>query len=290
MQTDHPARLEWQAQALQDELARLCPGLVVQVLASVDSTNTLLMERCRAAGSSPPAAALVVAEEQRRGRGRQGRAWHSTRASSLTFSLAWPLQTQDLSGLSLAVGVALAEVLDDAPDMPRIALKWPNDLWLLDARLGGDGSTDVNPAGRKLGGILIETVNHGPQRTAVIGVGLNVLPQTVAEARAGVACLQEVWAGASAPLTLHRVAAPLVQTLHAFEAEGFPAFMPRYRQRDLLLGRTVQAGTLSGICAGVAANGALLLQDELGLHSVVSGEVSIRMLAPSRGAAPQDAC
>ena len=73
---------------------------------------------------------LLVAERQTAGRGRHGRPWRSTPGASLTFSLAWPLTRADLSGLSLAVGVALADALD-ATATPRIGLKWPNDLWLV---------------------------------------------------------------------------------------------------------------------------------------------------------------
>ena len=65
----------------------------------------------------------------------------------------------------------------------RIGLKWPNDLWLLD----GPGR------GRKLGGVLIETVAVGERRMSVVGVGLNVLPQPVAlDLSSGYACLQEL--------------------------------------------------------------------------------------------------
>ncbi|MCK7493397.1 MAG: hypothetical protein MZW92_19855 [Comamonadaceae bacterium] len=76
---------------------------------------------------------------------------------SLTFSLALPLAPADWSGLSLAVGVSLADSLH-----PQVRLKWPNDLWLDQ---------------RKLGGILVETASHGDgqlQRTVVIGVGINI--------------------------------------------------------------------------------------------------------------------
>jgi biotin-(acetyl-CoA carboxylase) ligase len=69
------------------------------------------------------------------------------------------------------VGCALAEALDPAEaGPPRIGLKWPNDLWLIDP-------TEPR-GGRKLGGILIETAPipdaARPGRTCVVGVGLNV--------------------------------------------------------------------------------------------------------------------
>jgi BirA family biotin operon repressor/biotin-[acetyl-CoA-carboxylase] ligase len=47
------------------------------------------------------------------------------------FSLGLPLAPRDWSGLSLAVGLAVAEALH-----PAIGLKWPNDLWLAGPQAG----------------------------------------------------------------------------------------------------------------------------------------------------------
>ena len=148
------AALDWQAEALQQQLLPLLPGLSVQVLAHCTSTNTLLLERARATaqGTAPSGhhstdtrPCLLVAEHQSQGRGRQGKAWQSALGASLTFSLALPLTLVDWSGLSLAVGLALADALDPPDHRPhplapaagqqraRLGLKWPNDLLLLDA-------------------------------------------------------------------------------------------------------------------------------------------------------------
>ena len=222
---------------------------------------------------------LLVAEHQSGGRGRQGRAWQSAAGASLTFSLGLPLAAADWSGLSLAVGVALAEALDPAPadaPGPHIGLKWPNDLWLMNGPLAG------NPHGRKLGGILIETVAAAAQRLVIIGIGLNVLPFEVTEANTGFASLHELDAATSAPAVLARVALPLVQALQQFEREGFKAFAKRFAARDLLRGRTVRTTSPEvpeGTARGVSAQGALLVQSATGIASVSSGEVSVRLVA-----------
>jgi BirA family transcriptional regulator, biotin operon repressor / biotin---[acetyl-CoA-carboxylase] ligase len=138
--------------ALQQALG---PNVGVQVLAECPSTNTALLNACRDGLAQPQ---LLVAEVQTAGRGRLGRQWHSWPGASLTFSLAWPWDGATLDGLSLAVGCALAQALDPAGE--AIRLKWPNDLLL---------------GGAKLGGILIETVTQGAAAQAVVvGVGLNV--------------------------------------------------------------------------------------------------------------------
>ena len=279
-----PAPLDWRGAALQRAVAPHCPGLEFQVLAQVDSSNTRLLDVIRSSAEPRHAPLLLVAEHQSSGRGRQGRRWVSQHGASLTFSLGWPLQAHDLSGLSLAVGVALADALDPhAGGAPRIVLKWPNDLWLLDAT-PSSGQVDAAP-GRKLGGILIETLHRGTQRFAVIGIGLNIRPVAVDEPSSGVACLQEVDPSLDAPRALHRVAPPLVRALREFESAGFAAFTAGYRDRDLLFGREVRAGTLDGVADGVAANGALRLRRPEGVQIIVAGEVSVRLT--DTGAAPR---
>ena len=266
--------LQWNAQALWQELLPLLPGLNVEVLASVDSTNTQLLERARRSNgrrNDDMQPCLLVAETQTQGRGRQGRAWHSSAHRSLTFSLALSLNPPTWSGLSLAVGMALADALDppegDAP--PRLGLKWPNDLWLLDAP----------GRGRKLGGILIETLAVGEQRMAVIGIGLNVMPQTAgADLPFGSACLQELQPQIDVPQVLHRVALPLVRALKRFEHEGFAPLARAYARRDLLLGQPVSTtypGVPEGVAEGIDEQGALRVRAGA-LHTLVSGEVSVR--------------
>jgi BirA family biotin operon repressor/biotin-[acetyl-CoA-carboxylase] ligase len=306
---DHPsttassppaAHLHWGAEALWQRLLLLLPGLSVEVVARTDSTNTRLIERARAAAGDPEAPVtrpgqfdaqaatgstphgrrtadfapvLLVAEQQTRGRGRLGRDWQSRAADSLTFSLALPLAPADWSGLSLAVGLALADALDPVAGparAPRIGLKWPNDLWLVE----GSG------LGRKLGGILIETVTVGRRRMCVVGVGLNVRPQPFEGFSA--ACLAELEPGIDAPTALDRVAEPLARELLRFEREGFAPLVDRYARRDLLRGRTVTtsgAEAVSGAAMGVDAHGALLVQ-AAELRRIVSGEVSVRLADP----------
>jgi BirA family transcriptional regulator, biotin operon repressor / biotin---[acetyl-CoA-carboxylase] ligase len=289
--------LHWGAEALWRGLGPLLPGLSVEVVAHTDSTNSALIERARRSGGlrdtpiSQPGAfdpaddprtphgrragdtqpCLLVAEHQTRGRGRLGRTWQSSPGASLTFSLALPFAPVDWSGLSLAVGVALADALDppDETRSARIGLKWPNDLWLA---LGGS-------PGRKLGGILIETLPVGERRMCIIGVGLNVLPQQTEDLSNGYACWQEVDPQAGAPALLATVAEPLVRALLRFEREGLAAFESAYARRDLLRGHVVTT-TLSdvpqGVAEGIDASGALRVRAGSTLHTLVAGEVSVR--------------
>ncbi len=298
--------LHWRAEALWHALQPLLPGISVEVVASCPSTNSVLLDRARRAGGwvdaptsgpapfdEPPVATgtshgrragdtqpcLLVAEHQTHGRGRSGRLWQSSHGASLTFSLSVPLAPPDWGGLSLAVGVAIADALDPPADgvAPRIGLKWPNDLWLLDAP----------GAGRKLGGVLIETVTVGTQRMAVIGVGLNVAPQPLRDLATGFACLQELEPAMTAPEALHRVAPALARALRRYDGDGFAAFAAAFARRDLLQGRRVRttaADVREGVALGVGADGALRVRGDDGrVHDVVSGEVAVRPLADPPG-------
>jgi BirA family biotin operon repressor/biotin-[acetyl-CoA-carboxylase] ligase len=250
--------LDWRADALQGALAPLWPGVRVEVQPELASTNTTLLERARAGDAAPT---LLVAEAQSGGRGRQGRAWVARSGASLTFSLGLPLALADWSGLSLAVGCAMADALDPAT---RLQLKWPNDIWL---------------DGRKLGGILIETVPAQDQRYAVIGVGLNIaaIDADPAQFQTGFAALQELHPNITAPRALERIAPALLRMLQDFGHQGFAAWQPAYARRDLTLGRRITAGALDGVSRGVNAGGELMLQTPAGMQAVGSGEVSVRL-------------
>ena len=284
--------VRWPAEAIWEAIAPQLPGFTVEVLPSIDSTNSELMRRARAGRCEPT---LLVAESQTAGRGRLGRTWESGAAGSaeagadsaaalpsLMLSLGLPLAPRDWSGLSLAVGVSVAESLQPVLPPPgqgaRVLLKWPNDLWLAS---GGDE--------RKLGGILVETASFvapqegdaagapGDARYVVVGIGINVLPRSGDGLRTPPASLQELEPGLGAPAALLRIAAPLVAMLQAFEGYGFAPMQPRFALRDVLQGRavTLSDGT-AGEAHGVAEDGALLVQTAGGMRSVTSAEISVR--------------
>jgi BirA family biotin operon repressor/biotin-[acetyl-CoA-carboxylase] ligase len=261
--------LTWGTATLQRALQPLLPGLQVQAVASVDSTSTRLVERLRGGEAAPR---LLVAEMQTAGRGRNGRRWTSAPGASLTFSLGLPFAPGDWSGLSLAVGAALADAIEPQP--ARLMLKWPNDLWLADEPGAGPGRW------RKLGGILIETVVAGESRACVLGIGLNVLPRSdVQDLASGYACVQELDDTLDAPALLGRVAPALVTALQRFEREGLAPFVGAFARRDLLRGQPVSttlASVPAGVAEGVDAQGALRVRHAGGVTAVSSGEVSVR--------------
>lgn len=267
--------LRWPVDALATRLGKRLPGLIVEVMAEADSSNTRLLERARAGDCRP---CLLVVERQTAGRGRHGRPWFAATPDvdsppgpgTLCLSLGLTLAPADWSGLSLAVGVALAEALH-----PQVGIKWPNDLWL---------ASGTGP-GRKLGGVLIETLplpaaHEKGGRYTVIGVGLNLVAPAPRPGLDGpVAGWREIETHATAATLLDAVAVPLLDAVLEFESHGFAAFADRFAARDGLAGLHVQASapaSVTGRAAGVQADGALILHTAAGPVAVCSGEVSVR--------------
>jgi len=265
--------MAWPAEAVWEAVSPTLAGFSVEILPEIDSTNSELMRRARAGTHDP---ILLVAEHQTAGRGRLGRAWLGDRgapaALPLTFSLGLDLHRHDWSGLSLAVGTAIALALRQA--LPSgvaqdVGLKWPNDLWW---------------RGHKLCGILIETSGASLPRYAVIGVGLNIATPVARPGEAfsvppvGLQHLDPSW---DAGRALGCLAPALVSAVQRFDREGFTPFKPLFEAVDLLQDQPVtltdaQQGPRTGVARGVDAQGALRVDTVAGPVLVNSGEVSVR--------------
>ena len=251
------AHLGVQAQRLHLELLDTCA-----------STNTLLLERAR---TGAPAGQVLACELQSAGRGRRGNSWHAGLGGSLTFSLLWRFAqgAAGVSGLSLATGVALARALA-AVGAVGVQLKWPNDLL---------------HAGRKLGGILIE-VQGGAAGScaAVIGIGLILrLPGNLRDAIAQP--VTDIASIAGGPVERNRLFAcallELEQMLTLFAQYGFAPLREEWTARHAHQGKAVTLSSgagkvVEGVAAGVAEDGALLIETVRGVERFLSGELRLR--------------
>lgn len=260
--------VDWlSADAVQSRLAA-ASGIQLQVLDIVDSTNAVLTRRL-AAGEAV-SGACVAAEFQSAGRGRRGRAWEAGLGGSVLFSLLRRFEggVPALSGLSLAVGVAVARALRTFSISAQ--LKWPNDVVL-----------DYH----KLAGTLIEIVGEALGPTdVVIGVGINYrLSATVRES-----IDQAVTDIASVCPNLPTRNALLAETLNAlanvlttFERGGFAALrqewldLHAYHQKAVRLSAPSGA-TSFGTVTGIRADGALMVGTEQGLRAFTVGDISLR--------------
>jgi len=241
----------------------------LEVLEEVDSTNLRLL-----ATPPPPLgrAGVCIAERQTAGRGRQGRRWLAPSGSGITLSVGWCFGgSASAPALSLAAGVAIVRALTRVGAL-GVKLKWPNDVWLAD---------------RKLGGVLIEQQGEGSGSLhTVIGVGVNValtaqMRREIEETGVRVASVAD--ACGETP-SRNRLAGALIDELIAalveFERAGFGAFRAAWSSHDALLDRPARllAGerTLTGRARGVDLDGALLLDTGDRVQRVMSGEVSLR--------------
>ncbi|HEX2198181.1 MAG TPA: biotin--[acetyl-CoA-carboxylase] ligase [Burkholderiales bacterium] len=234
------------------------PDVEVRVVASCGSTNEVLLKQ------PGDATLLLAAEAQTAGRGRRGRRWHSTPGADLTFSLATTVQrpARELAALSLVAGVAAARALRNA-GVRAVALKWPNDLVVGEA---------------KLGGILVETRAAARGRTRVVfGIGINCLrtPGLEARLRRRVAFL-DTFSSPDRNRLIRDIARNLLAALERFESSGFDAadweaFDAHAGQR--LRVRLADGRTLSGVACGLAEDGSLRLRSRKGVRAVRAGRL-----------------
>lgn len=257
----------------------------IEVAWQIDSTNAELLRRAEAArgadgeDAAPPLA--LFAERQSAGRGRRGRAWSAPLGGALTFSLGLRFEAglSRLGGLSLAVGVAVAEALRGM-GWRQVGLKWPNDLVVRDA----DGGL------AKLGGLLVEVRGEaaGPVR-AVIGLGLNIALGDAARAAIGqpVADLAGLERDGHAPGDVPDrvgVAAALLDALlpalAAFEREGLAPALADFAALDALAGAEVELHAADGVhpgrALGLSPDGGLRVRHADGERTWHAGEVSLR--------------
>ncbi len=247
------------------ELGEARQRLYLEILDQATSSNALLMQR---ATQGAPSGSVLAVEWQTAGRGRLGRRWHAGLGDALAFSLLWRFDCglAGLSGLSLAVGVAMMRTLREL-GVHDAGLKWPNDVLL--------------PQG-KLAGILLEAQGDvlGPS-AVVIGIGLNLAPPAAAlDQPAGdlLSC--------GVPLqqrnrVLGAVLRHLVQVLTMFEARGFAALREEWEAAHQHALRPVSLSMpdgshIDGVALGVNDEGALRVETADGVRLFHSGEVSLR--------------
>jgi BirA family transcriptional regulator, biotin operon repressor / biotin---[acetyl-CoA-carboxylase] ligase len=238
------------------------------------STNDRALQRAKQGATHLPL--LVIADRQTAGRGRGGNRWW-TGYGSLAFSLllesiAPPEDSAAKSGplssprretlLGLAAGVAVGETLRPLLGATEIGILWPND---------------VIAAGRKLAGILVEVL---PDGSAVIGIGINTnvsMKDAPADLLTTATTLLEITG------TRQDHVAILVSLLNRLQKDILalrhtPAHIAAEANRLCLqhgkpLTLQQERQTISGVCRGIASDGALLLETPNGVRSYYSGRI-----------------
>jgi BirA family biotin operon repressor/biotin-[acetyl-CoA-carboxylase] ligase len=234
----------------------------VLVLETVDSTNSVVAARARA---GEPDGLVVVAEEQSAGRGRLDRTWSAPPRSGVLLSAmlrpagvassAWPLT-------GLLTGLAVVEALGAVARVDA-ALKWPNDV-LID--------------GAKLGGILIERVDDA----LVVGIGLNVSTRREELPVETATSLALVGGATDREMLVKELLRALERRYVSWVDQGgvSSAVVPAYRERCETIGRQVElrlpgGDVVRGLASDVDDSGHLVVREAGGTErSWQAGDVT----------------
>lgn len=230
------------------------------------STNTILLER---ENIGLPSGYVLVTDDQTAGRGRLGRTWISSQCCSLTFSALWKFSDESrIFGLSLIVGLAVATGLQDL-GINGISLKWPNDIWLNE---------------KKVGGILIEVAFNSTGASTVIGIGINLHknPDWQNMIDQPLAAIDDEKPGFSREEILAAILLRLEEKLEKFSSYGFESMRDEWDKFNALIGRWVNVasttGDLTGLCIGCSRDGELEILDESNTkHIVTAGDVGLKV-------------
>jgi len=241
----------------------------MEIFFSTDSTNDQLMRRV---GGPDFHGSIAMAEFQSAGRGRRGRHWRSPLGTGICLSVAWRFdpQPETLTALSLAAGVSVVNALHDL-GLIEACLKWPNDIIC---------------AGRKLGGILLESRGEmaGPC-DVVLGIGVNykLSEQLVRDLDQPVT---DICSQLPQPVTRNalsgRIISHALRMFREFGARGFPPFMDQWRQYDWFAGKEaclmMRDRSYTGRVLGVTGSGLLQMSIRGKIHQFANGELSLRMV------------
>jgi BirA family biotin operon repressor/biotin-[acetyl-CoA-carboxylase] ligase len=254
------------------DLARLTAETFVnrvEYLAETRSTNDVAVRRIAEGQLAVPM--LVLADRQTAGRGRGANRWWSE-SGGLTFSLVLQPEQMGLPverwpRISLVAALAVCSAIEQQLEGEVAQLKWPNDVFC---------------RGRKLCGILLEAPAATAQspRHLVLGIGLNVnnswieVPPELQNVGTALCDLSG---------RTHDPTDVLVSVLNELElllaqlAEEDPRLPELWRERSFLTGRhvRVEAGgtVVQGLCVGIDASGALVLETTSGPRTLLGGIV-----------------
>jgi BirA family transcriptional regulator, biotin operon repressor / biotin---[acetyl-CoA-carboxylase] ligase len=206
-------------------------------LETYPSTNTWALENLETLKDGD----VVFTEQQTAGRGQHGRTWQSPQG---VLTASFILESVLLSGFSLAAGLAVIFAVEDLISdlVGKLQLKWPNDLYV---------------AERKLGGILCEAKGQ----KLVIGIGLNCRAELpVAEAIS----LHQLTDFVPKNLEmLEKLRQTLREAASLIRVQGLTPLLPELRRRDMLAGQqisiTCNQETFFAQAAGIDAQGRLLI-------------------------------
>jgi BirA family biotin operon repressor/biotin-[acetyl-CoA-carboxylase] ligase len=261
-------------------------GAPLVYFAETGSTNDVVAQL---ATQGAPEGTLVVAASQTSGRGRHGRQWFSPPGSGAYFSVLFRPDRDSgaraASLLTIAAGVAACEGIERAAGV-HAQIKWPNDLVAEPGRSDrmdrrGAGESRAAAGRRKLAGILAEgSVSGGALQYVVLGIGINVGDASYPPDLSDRVTSLSREGGRDVPVgdVIAECVAALASRWRGMNEGSYDEVLYEWRRRSpSAIGAAVQVmrdgKPVHGMTRGLDDNGALMLDVDGSLSSVVAGEV-----------------
>lgn len=206
------------------------------------------------ASLNQPARTACIAQQQTQGRGRLGKTWISPKDNHLYLSYGdhSSLSATELQGITLAFAITACEAIESRIQLPQpLSLKWPNDIYY------GD---------KKVGGLLLETQSSITESTyLILGLGLNIgTPPCDKQLNKPSTSLTAI---TNSPINTQALTASILAAwqdcLQAFNTDGLHTFLPRWKNRDRLYNQPIRyrmnGSQLEGHANGINEQGLLLI-------------------------------
>ena len=210
---------------------------------------------------------LCVAESQTKGRGRNLKRWQSPKYENIYMSLSFSSnhQLKNYSSFSLVSALAVHNVLMRQNIFTEI--KWPNDIFLNE---------------KKIGGILIETLSRGEENLIVVGIGLNVFMENNSEIERDWTSLKLEFENIEIDRNeiISEIANEVLLLKSNFEKKGFDDFVKDFNKLNFLRDKKVFLSNLinkEGTALDINSDGSLNVRIGNQIKKISSGEVSINI-------------
>jgi BirA family biotin operon repressor/biotin-[acetyl-CoA-carboxylase] ligase len=229
---------------------------------SLDSTNDYLKEL---AESGAPEGTVIIAAEQTAGKGRRGRVWASPKGGAwFSLLLRPPIPVEQAGCISVLSAVSLARALRERWGAP-VGVKWPNDLYITE---------------RKLGGILVELSSQAQFcQWLIVGIGINVNNEPPTGTRVPATSLAREL-GHTIPLEEFFSVAldALARDYERFLAEGFEFVRTEWHRLSVLptrIGVLTHAERQEAEVLGLAESGKLIVRAGESIRELTAEEVTL---------------
>ncbi|MCF6299603.1 MAG: biotin--[acetyl-CoA-carboxylase] ligase [Proteobacteria bacterium] len=244
-----------------DAIIQQTGNLAIDYLFSTESTNKTVKKN-----------RSLLADYQSNGKGRREKQWITPLGQSICLSKNFSFNgsPSDLCGYNIVVAVAIVNALKQLKLDSGISLKWPNDIYLHDA---------------KIGGILIEISAMSPDRCQLtVGIGINwqINTETLEKLEQKASNLKPINSTINRTELIIEILNSLDLHNLLFEKQGLKLFQQIWHQHDYFAGKQIQVfgnkTIKTGKYLGINLQGALLLEHKQQIASITSGEVSVRPL------------